>query len=212
MDYRNFIMNSPKNYTGIAQAPDYETALAALGRSPYATDPNYMAKVSSAVPKTTEQQAFFDSRYNDLIQAGMPQHLAQLGAQQSALETGWGKSAPGNNYWGIKGTQKVKVPHQYDAFPGEERIPGLYDTAPVQQAQANCGGPGQMPCPGKGSGSTWDTSGFASAGLGFMAQNPAYRDVSQDVSMPGLLSMLSGLNNMKTQSAPGNFMSLFGGK
>lgn len=212
MAYRNFIMNSPKNYVGIATAPDYNTALAALAQSPYATDPRYAEKVGGMVPNNETQQAFFDARYNELMQAGMPPHLARLGAQQSALETGWGKSAPGNNYYGIKGGQTMKVPHQYDMFPGEKPIGGLYDTVqtPTTVGQ-QCGGPGQMPCPGKG-GSGWDTMGFAKAGLGFMAQDPAHKDVSQQVTLPGLLSMLSGLNNLRTPAGPGNFAALFGGK
>lgn len=57
-----------------------------------------------------DKKKFFDDMYNAVLSsaktAGVanPEAIAKLGASQSALETGWGKSlAGGNNYFGIKG-------------------------------------------------------------------------------------------------------------
>jgi hypothetical protein len=50
------------------------------------------------------------TRKAELLAKGAPDHLAELGARQSALETGWGKHAPGNNFYGIKGSQRAQQP------------------------------------------------------------------------------------------------------
>lgn len=52
---------------------------------------------------------FYTNIYNSILSAARkqgaphPEVLARLGAAQSANETGWGKHAPGQNYFGIKG-------------------------------------------------------------------------------------------------------------
>lgn len=46
--YGDFMLNN-KRYTGVRQAPDLASQIAALGASGYATDPNYANKISSIV-------------------------------------------------------------------------------------------------------------------------------------------------------------------
>lgn len=46
---------------------------------------------------------FVNSVYQAALQLGIPETQARLAASQAALETRYGKSAPGNNYFGIKG-------------------------------------------------------------------------------------------------------------
>src|SRR5512139_278675 len=116
-------MQQPR-YKEVLSAPDLTTAMGAFGQSGYATDPAYGSKLSRLSPRTPEQQAFFDARRGELEQIGVPTHLADLGARVSALETGWGKSAPGNNFYGIKAPQPMRVaqagrPHiQQGLYPG----------------------------------------------------------------------------------------------
>jgi nucleoid-associated protein YgaU len=47
---------------------------------------------------------FINSVYQTALQLGIPEVQARLAATQAALETNYGKSAPGNNYFGIKGS------------------------------------------------------------------------------------------------------------
>jgi flagellum-specific peptidoglycan hydrolase FlgJ len=63
----------------------------------------------SATPFAGNQKEFYEKIYNTLLaeatKAGVanPEAIARLGAAQSSLETGYGKStAAGNNYFGIK--------------------------------------------------------------------------------------------------------------
>jgi hypothetical protein len=46
---------------------------------------------------------FVNQVYQTALALGIPEVQARLAATQAALETGFGKSAPGNNYFGIKG-------------------------------------------------------------------------------------------------------------
>jgi hypothetical protein len=98
------LLNRPR-YAGVLQAPDLAGAIDAVGASGYATDPDYTAKLNAMAPKTPDQQAFYEARKAELAAAGADPVRAELGARQSALETGWGRSAPGQNYYGIKGTR-----------------------------------------------------------------------------------------------------------
>lgn len=72
---------------------------------------------SSSSPQsiTSDKKQYFDKLYAAILpaakEAGIssPESIATLGAIQSALETGWGKSlAGGNNYFGIKGSSGKK--------------------------------------------------------------------------------------------------------
>jgi len=55
------------------------------------------------------KKEFYDTMYNTLLESARrqqvenPEAIARLGTAQSALETGYGKKAPNNNYFGIKG-------------------------------------------------------------------------------------------------------------
>ncbi len=46
---------------------------------------------------------FVNQVYQTALSLGIPEVQARLAATQAALETNYGKSAPGNNYFGIKG-------------------------------------------------------------------------------------------------------------
>jgi hypothetical protein len=50
----------------------------------------------------SRQQSFVDQAYWDARSAGLPDAQARVAAAQAALETGYGRSAVGNNYYGIK--------------------------------------------------------------------------------------------------------------
>ena len=50
----------------------------------------------------SSQEAFLRETYAAARAAGLPDHIARLAVSQAALETRYGKSAPGNNYFGIK--------------------------------------------------------------------------------------------------------------
>lgn len=63
------------------------------------------------------QKEFYDKMYSTLLASAQkqgvanPEAVARLGASQASLETGYGKHAPGHNYFGIKGkgsTQQTK--------------------------------------------------------------------------------------------------------
>jgi len=51
---------------------------------------------------TKAQREYLDKVYNDAIAIGIPDVQARLAASQSAIETGYGKHAPGNAYFGMK--------------------------------------------------------------------------------------------------------------
>ena len=51
---------------------------------------------------TTAQQAYAEKVYRAALSLGIPEPQARLAAAQSSLETGYGKHAPGNAYFGIK--------------------------------------------------------------------------------------------------------------
>jgi hypothetical protein len=74
-----------------------------MGGSGYATDPDYARKLRAFTPKTDSQQQYIAQREQELLAAGATPVVASLGARQSALETGWGRSlADSNNLYGIK--------------------------------------------------------------------------------------------------------------
>jgi hypothetical protein len=96
------LLQSPR-YRDVLAAKDLDEAIGAIGKSGYATDPGYGGKLQSIRAGTVEQQDFLDDRQAELMALGVPEHLAELGARQSALETGWGQHlAGGSNYYGIK--------------------------------------------------------------------------------------------------------------
>jgi hypothetical protein len=101
-DYANFLRGNPR-YSGVLGSQSLPDAIAAMGASGYATDPDYTNKLANISARTAAQAAFLEARRSELMEQGLPLHLAELGARQSALETGWGKHlAGGKNYYGIK--------------------------------------------------------------------------------------------------------------
>ena len=162
------LMQSPR-YAAVQQAPDLASAFDAVARGGYATDPKYSTKLAGINPVTAQQQAFLQQREAELTAAGAPPLLAQLGARQAALESGWGLSAPGNNYYGIKAPGAMQV-----AQAGRSDVPqGLFAEVPTmagQQApQPQPMGPMQMQPPG-----FWDRftgSPATNMGLGILASN-----------------------------------------
>lgn len=50
----------------------------------------------------TAQQTYAEKVYRAALSLGIPEPQARLAAAQSSLETGYGKAAPGNAYFGIK--------------------------------------------------------------------------------------------------------------
>ena len=94
-----------KRYEGVRNASTLDEAIDAQARSGYATDPDYGAKLRSIRATSDEQAAFLEARRQELIQAGASPVLADLGARQAVLESGWGRSGLSrqhNNYFGIK--------------------------------------------------------------------------------------------------------------
>ncbi len=53
----------------------------------------------------SRQSDFARRVYSAGLDAGLPDHLARLAATQASLETGYGKSVKGNNFFGIKAGQ-----------------------------------------------------------------------------------------------------------
>ena len=79
------------------------------GRSKEKWEKEQAEKTAGAPSFTGNKKEFYNQMYNTLLaqatKAGVanPEAIARLGAAQSALETGYGKStAAGNNYFGIK--------------------------------------------------------------------------------------------------------------
>jgi hypothetical protein len=112
------LMNQ-KRYSQVIGAPDFETAARAVASAGYATDPAYSEKLLGLRPNTPEQQDFADARKRELLAIGVPPQLAELGWRQSALESRWGKSAPGGNYYGIKGPadKRTGMAMAYEELP-----------------------------------------------------------------------------------------------
>lgn len=50
----------------------------------------------------SRQSEFTNKVYKAGLDAGLPEHIARLAATQAALESGYGKSVKGNNFFGIK--------------------------------------------------------------------------------------------------------------
>ena len=65
--------------------------------------------VTATAPRTSNPSDFYNRAYSAVLKAATdqglenPEVIARLGAAQSSLETGYGKSAPGNNFFGVKG-------------------------------------------------------------------------------------------------------------
>jgi flagellum-specific peptidoglycan hydrolase FlgJ len=107
--YLSLLKNAGR-YKPVRDARSLDEAISAIGKSGYATDPNYSAKLSGIAPSTESQTEFLNARRRELMEAGAPPHIAELGARQSALETNWGKSlSGGNNYYGIKARRSADV-------------------------------------------------------------------------------------------------------
>jgi flagellar protein FlgJ len=61
-----------------------------------------------------QQQSFLQSIWGDVQRAGNVTGISPLLiAAQTALETGWGTSAPQNNYFGIKGNGGTQTTTEY---------------------------------------------------------------------------------------------------
>lgn len=151
-DYLAFLKNNPR-YKNVLASPDLPSAILAMEKSGYATDPAYGAKLANLTARTDTQQAFLNARRNELMQAGAAPHLAELGARQSALETGWGKSAPGSNFYGIKSHGK----------PAGEVGPRQVD---LRTASSDPDLPPQMQMPGDPrTGAAMDPNELAAMGL-----------------------------------------------
>jgi hypothetical protein len=105
-DYWNLIHSSPV-YGGYASAPDVDTAIDELHKSPYATDPKQADTLRRMMKQglTPEQQAFIDARIAESSEYGVPDHLAQVGAYHAALESNWGAAA---SPYGIKGSSAAR--------------------------------------------------------------------------------------------------------
>jgi hypothetical protein len=124
------LMQTPR-YAAVQQSPDLISAFDAVASAGYATDPAYAAKLRGINPVTPAQRSFLDQREAELIGAGAPPLFAQLGARQAALESGWGRSAPGGNYYGIKAPAGVQV-----AQAGRTDVPqGLFAEIPTMAGQ-----------------------------------------------------------------------------
>lgn len=82
--------------------PSIQTQLAA-------TRGGYVSSAQSSGGTTPTGHAYFGVMYNALLAAAKaqgvpnPEVVAQLGAAQTSLETGYGQHVPGNNAFGIKG-------------------------------------------------------------------------------------------------------------
>jgi flagellum-specific peptidoglycan hydrolase FlgJ len=69
---------------------------------------------------------FYEERYQSLLEKAKemgfkhPEVIAKLGASQAAIETGFGKSAPNNNYYGIKGAGSQQTTQEY--IPGKGMV------------------------------------------------------------------------------------------
>jgi flagellum-specific peptidoglycan hydrolase FlgJ len=69
---------------------------------------------------------FYEERYNSLLEKAKemgfkhPEVIAKLGASQAAIETGFGKSAPNHNYYGIKGAGSQQTTQEY--IPGKGMV------------------------------------------------------------------------------------------
>ena len=81
LDYISLLARN-KRYQPVLAAPDLGTAIEAMGKSGYATDPQYAAKLRAMVPKTPGQQQFYAARADLLTaqQLGHPYAAAELGA------------------------------------------------------------------------------------------------------------------------------------
>ncbi len=126
------LMNQGR-YAQVIGSQSVDDAARAVAKAGYATDPRYAEKVLGIRPRTQAQQDFLDQRTRELIAVGAPPHLADLGSRQSAIETGWGRSAPGGNYFGIKGAADARSGKTMD-----------YTQIPETILQGPFGG-GQMP-------------------------------------------------------------------
>ncbi|MBO8085920.1 MAG: hypothetical protein J7D61_07760 [Marichromatium sp.] len=132
-------------YAGVRDAGSLEEAIAAQAQSGYATDPDYGAKLQGITGNTPEQQAFLQAREQELLQAGASPVLAQLGARQAALETGWGQHAPNNNFYGIKasgGGERPQEVAQAQAGPATALEVAMSPAAAPSALQAAMGGGG----------------------------------------------------------------------
>jgi hypothetical protein len=141
------LLNRNKRYSPVLTAGSLDDAITAMGKSGYATDPGYAAKLRSI----KADNPYVVERYNDLIKSGASEVVAQLGARQAALESAHGKSglaAKHGNHWGIKNFGGKSSPQQPTNMPASPRQLG-YETAAVQRGI-------QSPdLPGYGAGARW---------------------------------------------------------
>jgi hypothetical protein len=114
----------------------------------------------------SRQTEFAQRVYRAGIDAGLPDHLARLAATQASLETGYGKSVKGNNFFGIKagkswtgdtntftthenyGGKRVKIKDRFRAYKNpsdslkdwaitlERKFPNAYNSKSFEEAVA----------------------------------------------------------------------------
>lgn len=75
----------------------------------------------------SRQQEFYSGVYNNARAAGLSDAQARLAASQASLETGYGKSAVGNNYFGVKAGKSWTGP-SVNAGTWEDGPGGAYTT------------------------------------------------------------------------------------
>lgn len=121
---RRNVSGSESNAVGGAAVGGAAVGGAAVGGA--APTPGSSTAVSSKNFKPGDKNGFLSAMYAVLLEeakkAGLsnPEAIAELGAKQSAVETGYGRSlGPGNNYFGIKGQGAVVTTQEYNSATGK---------------------------------------------------------------------------------------------
>ncbi len=139
-----------KRYAPVRASTGFEDAARAVAGAGYATDPAYAQKLLKMEARNDEQQNFIDQRKRELAAIGVPPHLAELGSRQAALESAWGRSAPGGNFYGIKGAADARTGRDmdYTQMP-DTTIPGPFGGGqmPSLGPQPLMGGPAMPSLP-----------------------------------------------------------------
>ena len=99
----------------------FTEGIKSLGKKPAE---NIEKEPSRPTPKTAKE--FYRNMYGDIKKVAEkmgisnPDTIAHLGASQSAIETGYGKHAPNNNFFGIKGAGSKQTTQEY--IPGKGMV------------------------------------------------------------------------------------------
>lgn len=99
----------------------FTEGIKSLGKKPAE---NIEKEPSRPTPKTAKE--FYQNMYGDIkkvaekMGVSNPDAIAHLGASQSAIETGYGKHAPNNNFFGIKGAGSKQTTQEY--IPGKGMV------------------------------------------------------------------------------------------